>query len=324
MLTGVTRLSLFVVLALVAFPLSAEEAGEPRVEIEVTPVEATVGDLLEATVSIVVRPGAVVEKPNPAPEWGPFAVSELSWEASEEAAGERRWVWRGSLAAFETGTLEVPPMDVDVVHGDDRIRVRTDAVEVRIVSVIPSDEQEPEIADLKSPASVPGDYRAVLTAVVVVVALLILAAVAWWLHRRFAAKLAAVPQLTDPFHRMAPHEWVYEQLRRLLGRRLAEGGEVEEFFSELSHIVKQYLGGRYRVDLLERTTSEVKPELIQAGAPSAPVRAAVDLLERSDMVKFARGAPDPGACRTAVEEAYRIVDATRPAHAGSDETRGAA
>jgi hypothetical protein len=144
------------------------------------------------------------------------------------------------------------------------------------------------------------------------------------LHRRFAARLAAVPQVTDPFHRMPPHEWVYEQLRMLLDRRLAERGEVEEFFSELSHIVKQYLGGRYRVDLLERTTAEVKPELVQAGAPSAPVRATVELLERSDMVKFARGVPAPAACRSAVEEAYRIVDATRPVNTAGEENRGAA
>jgi hypothetical protein len=318
------RSLLLVVLAIVASPPVAGEDEAPRVEISVAPEEATVGDLLETRVSIVVPPDVGVEKPEPGPEWGPFAVNELAWEGPEELDGRTRWVWHGTLAAFETGTLEVSPLEIRLVSGDERSVIRTEPVEIEIVSVIAPDEEEPEIADLKAPASVPADYRALLTALAVVVGLLILSGLAWWLHRRFAAKLAAVPQMTDPFHRMPPHEWVYEQLRMLLERRLAEQGEVEEFFSELSHIVKQYLGGRYRVDLLERTTSEVRPELDQAGAPPEPVRATVELLERADTVKFARGAPDPAACRAAVEEAYRIVDATRPVGATGDENRGAA
>jgi hypothetical protein len=296
----------------------------PRAEIAVSPAEGTVGDRLQATVSVVVPEGVEVERPDPGPEWGRFAVTDAEWEGPEEVPGGTRWVWRGKVAAYETGTLELPGVEVVVVSDGERRVLRTGPVEIEIVSVLSPEDEAPEIADLKAPVAVAPDFGPLLGALGIVGALAVVAAVAWWLHRRFGARLAAVPQVTDPFHRMPPHEWVYEELRRLLDRRLAEEGRVEEFFAELSHIVKQYLGGRYRIDLLERTTSEVKPDLQQAGAPSDPVQATVELLRQADTVKFARGAPDAAACRDAVEEAYRIVDATRPAKAEGGERRGAA
>ena len=49
------------------------------------------------------------------------------------------------------------------------------------------------------------------------------------------------------------------------------------------------------------------------------------LLRRCDRVKFAGEVPGPEACREAIDDAYRIVDATRPRPARQDRTaRGAA
>jgi hypothetical protein len=100
---------------------------------------------------------------------------------------------------------------------------------------------------------------------------------------------------------------------------------VDLFFEELSRIVKRYLGGRYRVDLMERTTEEVPASLARAATPSEAVDLVRALLARADQVKFAGDRPGPGACREAVEAAYRIVDLTRPVEAPpSSPERGAA
>jgi hypothetical protein len=101
-------------------------------------------------------------------------------------------------------------------------------------------------------------------------------------------------------------------LQKLLDRRLAEQGQVPLFFAELSRIMKIYLGGRFRRDLLERTSAEVPDDLHQAGASGDSIEQVTRLLERCDAVKFAGLLPAPEACREAIEQAYRIVDATRP------------
>ena len=152
-------------------------------------------------------------------------------------------------------------------------------------------------------------------ALVAFAGLLAAAAVGWWLWRRYAAKLAAVSAPPDPFRKLPPHVWVYEELEKLLARRLAEEGKTGLFYDELTRIVKQYLEGRYRVDLLERTTSEVQGVLQHAGAPPDAGSLSRSLLEAGDRVKFAKVDAGPADCRAAVETAYRLVDLTKPVEA---------
>jgi len=296
--------------------LAADEL--PRARLEVSPREARVGDPLQVTLEIWTAPESRVERPELGPA-GKLTFRVLSWEGPETVGGEARWSWKGTVAAFETGDLEVPAAVARVVGPEGETIVRSEPVPIRIVSVIPGDDAATDLAEIKGPAGIPPDYRAVTRALAVLAALLVLALGVWWLQHRLARRLAAAAVPEDPFHRMPPHEWVYRELQRLLERRLAEQGEVDRFFEELSHILKRYLGGRYRVDLMERTTSEAVPELRQAGAPREALGPTRDLLEKSDRVKFAGERPAPAECRDAVEVVYRIVDATRPA-----EERGAA
>jgi hypothetical protein len=193
-------------------------------------------------------------------------------------------------------------------------------VEIRSVLAEGPADEPPQIADIKSPASVPPDYRTLWVALVLVGLLLAVSGVVWWLNRRFAGRLAAVPAPTDPFHREPPHVWVYRELQRLLDRRWAEQGRVDEFYAEVGRIVKTYLAGRYRVDLLERTTEEVRDLLARAGAPGDAAEHAHGILADCDLVKFARLRPAPAASRTVVETVYALVDATRVPDTG----RGAA
>jgi hypothetical protein len=176
-------------------------------------------------------------------------------------------------------------------------------------------DKPPDLMDLKPPASIPPDFGPLRTALIALAALLVAAGTCWWLWRRYAARLLAVAAPHDPFRKLPPHVWVYEELEKLLARRLAEEGRIGLFYDELTRIVKQYLEGRYRVELLERTTSEVPGALQHAGAPADAGFLARALLESGDRVKFARVDAGPSDCRAAVEEAYRLVDLTKPADA---------
>ena len=95
-------------------------------------------------------------------------------------------------------------------------------------------------------------------------------------------------------------------------------GQVDLFYEELSRILKRYLGGRFRIDLMESTTSEIHGLLSQTGIESDAARETENLLINCDQVKFAKSCPDAASCKQAVEQVYRIVDTTRPADAGGE------
>ena len=70
--------------------------------------------------------------------------------------------------------------------------------------------------------------------------------------------------------------------------------------------------GRFRVDLMERTTAEVRPTLVRAGAPEDALAPLLALLQDADQVKFARSRPGSDAWKGSIERVYALVDRTRP------------
>ena len=298
------------------------DASELVVEVEVSSAGVTVGDPIDVTLTVTLPDGTRLDPPEIGPALGSFSVLDGSWFGPEESAEGDRWSWRGAVASFRAGEQQLPSVRITAETDDGKtLSGASEPRTIEIGSVLEpqeADSPEAEISDLKDPASIPPDYRALWRAATILAVLVLVAALLWWLHRRYAARLAAVPSPDDPFQRTPPHEWVYAELQRLLEQRLAEQGRVAEFFAGLSWILKRYLGGRYRVELMERTSAEVPTRLRQAGAHDEAIEAAAGLLGRCDMVKFANDVPGSDECRAAIEEAYRIVDSTKPRPAAAE------
>jgi hypothetical protein len=108
-------------------------------------------------------------------------------------------------------------------------------------------------------------------------------------------------------------EVALEELRLLESARLLEAGEVERHLDQTVHVLRQYLGARYGFVALESTTRELLRELGER-APGFPQRLEVQsLLERSDLVKFARRLPTHEECREALASVRETVQKTMPA-----------
>lgn len=292
--------------------------GDEGARWSLPPVGATVGDPVELTLEVEAPDG---ERPDPASfssELGPFSILEQRWERGEG----RVWTWHGRVAAYEPGALEVPARTITTVEGSE---IAVPGLSVSIESVLGTDPGgASEIADLKDPAALAADYRALRLGAAVLVGFLALAGLLWWLHRRYATRITGVATRTDVFERVPPHEWVYEALQALLAKRLAEAGEGARFHEELSAIVKRYLGGRFRVELMERTTGEVPSALRHAGVDPGVAARVRALLEACDAVKFAGAPAGATECRAVTEAAYGVVDDTKPQPETGGDERGAA
>ena len=295
--------------------------GQARVEIE--PSSATVGDPLTVRMTIEATDGIEPVREKLGPQLGPFTVLDERWSAAtgEEASG---WSWTATVAAYRTGELEFPALSVASSGGGEGWQ--TEALQVDVVSVLEDGgseaEEAPEIADLKAPASIAPNFAPLWLAGGLLGLLLAVTALAWWLHRRYAARLAAAPAVEDPFARTPPHEWAFAALQELLEERGALA--TDRFYARLSWILKRYLGARYRVDLLEHTSDEVCPLLEQAVAPGAAVARVNAVLADCDAVKFAKYDPGESERKDIVERVYRIVDRTKPAEPRPEVQRGAA
>ncbi len=304
------RLRVLALALLGLLPAALPAGGEATVRVE--PQRATVGDPIEVQITLFGDDERRPAVDKLGPDIGPFSVLDERW--SEESAGEggRMWRWTARIAAYETGTREFPATTVAATSpGAPGWEIEPFTIEIAsVLEQAEAEDGEVDIADLKGPASVAPDLRTVWLAGSVLVALLAVAAVLWWLNRRYAARLAAVPPVEDPFARIAPHEWAFAELRKLLDE---EGrSAADRFYERLAWILKRYLGGRYRTDLLELTTDEVRPALQQAGAPGAAMTRIAPVLGDCDAVKFAKYEPSQAERKDVVDRVYDIIDQTKP------------
>jgi hypothetical protein len=141
---------------------------------------------------------------------------------------------------------------------------------------------------------------------------LVVGLLATWLWRR--RRKFVVPAV-------APERWALAELERLGSRRLAEQGQVEQFHTLLSGIVRRYLELRFQIPASRQTTPEFLVHLADSAILSpeqqVPLRA---FLERCDLAKFAQAGFSTEECTASAQAAADLVAQTtlpsaHPVHA---------
>lgn len=94
--------------------------------------------------------------------------------------------------------------------------------------------------------------------------------------------------------------------------KLWEKGEIKQHYIELSYILRSYLGVRYELNLLERTSDQTRILLIAQGLSQDTVETIKLILDQSDMVKFAKSAPQELEIFKISALAKQIVSETSP------------
>jgi hypothetical protein len=138
------------------------------------------------------------------------------------------------------------------------------------------------------------------------IALPIAALLAWaFFHFRKNFKRATPAPPPRP-----PWEIAFAKLDAIDGKKLLEKQEYEQYLDEVSDALRAYLGDRYGFDGLESTTRETLRQLVLLAPDFDDERAVRTILQRADLVKFARKLPVEEECREAMSETRRMVRKT--------------
>jgi hypothetical protein len=273
-------------LLLATSPLGAQAPGQtqaPRLELSLNPREVTVGDPVEAILTLQTPAAALAGDPR-FPVWGASWGDAEVLEKGEaqktgEAGGTATWRQRIVIAAYRTGKVDLPPVQVAVPQKDRTLQVQTPAGSALAVrSVLPPGEKDPKPkppAALR-PLPIGAPFWWTLAGMSALCALL-----GWALwrqsRRRRQTPAAAVRPLLPPF----------DELTATLDDLAGEPSMVR-LHTRLSLAMRRYLGRALGVPAPESTTSEVHRLLVGRRLPAPLVRQAVELLRACDLVKFAR------------------------------------
>lgn len=283
------HLPVLLLLLLASVAVQSQQAQQtqqaPRLDVTLQPREVTVGDRIEAVLTLHA-PAALSGEPRfPvwSASWGDAEVLETGApEKMEEENGTAAWRQRIVIAGFRTGKIELPPVAVDVPLQERTLSVQTPAgLGFNVRSVLPpTSEPDGKEPKPKPPAAlrqlpIGAAFWWTLAAMSALCALL-----AWALRRQSLRRRATA----EPARPALP------PFAELIGT--LDGLETEpsmvRLHTQVSLALRRYLSRTFAVPALESTTSEMQRVLLGRRLPGPLVRQTIELLRGCDLVKFAR------------------------------------
>lgn len=213
------------------------------------------------------------------------------------------------ITSFDSGSYAIPPFYAEVASGDSLLRFFSDYSFIDVVrtDAAPQDTTD-VIYDIIPPRGAPVTFREVLPWIVIA----LIAAVIIWLLARFLPRNPLKRFVRPPAPPEPAHVVALRDLQALRQEKLWQKGEIKEYYSRLSDILRRYIDSRYGISSPELTTDETVRMLQKAAVTTAGQMALVkELLSLSDMVKFAKYLPDSAVHETSIDGAVKFVGETR-------------
>lgn len=170
------------------------------------------------------------------------------------------------------------------------------------------------ITDIKPVQSAPIWWWGIIRWVLLAIGCILLGIGAWyfikWAMRR---KKGGELQLAEVEKRPA-EEVALEKLDRIKAEKIWQEGKVKEYQTELTDVIREYIGRRYEVKSTEKTSDETLRELKPLMAEQKELFERLrKMLSLADLVKFAKWHTTPDENESALLTAYDFVNETTAA-----------
>jgi hypothetical protein len=306
------KIGLFILLLLTPAVTSLLMAQEVSVTAVLDTTRIFIGDHVTYTVT-VEQPAGLVLGLKPLKDTLAGNVEILAGPETDTLIlpGERiRYTGRYVVTSFDSGRYEIPPYYAELSDKNGIKRYYSDYsfLEVIRVKIAPQDTSA-AIFDIIDPYRAPVTFGELLPWIL----LAIVTAAAIWgavLLFRKLRKTKPAPEIIinpDPAHIIA-----FRELEQLKNEQLWQKGEIKQYYSRLTEILRRYLENRYHVYSMEMTTAETLEVLVKSGFRRDEQYSRLkSVLTGADLVKFAKYMPEPLENDQYYTDAWNFVDATR-------------
>jgi len=303
----------FLILILMCLPLLAAAGRKADVDIEYTIPSVsltllsekplTIGDPIDLALTVYHDKKESIVYPEEGGDFTPFMLRDYSTKSRKVGPRTDKTIVLYTISVFQTGDVVLYPVTVTV--GD--VALQTEELTLRILSVLPADETDPELMDIVPP------YRARIKSITVVIILLGIAAAIglFILIRKYLIHSRQVPKtIVESDVSFDPYEYSIRELESIRKEHAKEQADSKKVYSTISHSLKLFFGSLFTIEALEMTTSELTRYMRRSGTRRdryvQPNRL-INILHRSDMVKFAREAPPHSNVEQDINQSITII-----------------
>jgi hypothetical protein len=226
------------------------------------------------------------------------------------------------ITSFDSGLHYIPPMEFELASADLQSRKRTKSIGIMVVNPFENVDPQKGITDIKVPIDTPFKFSELYRFLpwilgALAVALLIGAGIWFYIKKRNPLKA-----LIREKPKESPHVIALRKLDHIKKEKLWQKGQVKQFYSDISEILRHYIEDRYGVPAPEQITSEIMAALRNIDLPDDKVASrARQILDLADLVKFAKFEPLPDENDISLMNSYFFVNQTKYEAPQSEEEK---
>ncbi|MBN1550126.1 hypothetical protein JW979_01605 [bacterium] len=269
----------------------------------------TVGEPIKLTVKITVPEETRILFPSKADlNIDPFIVLETEHHVSKIASDRVEEIFIVTTSISQTGNFEIPAFEISYeMPSGEKGTVNTEPVFIKIISILSESNNQPK--DIKAPLTFKARWMYIMgvLATVIVLCIILIYLIFWMLKKISRKKLET--KLREP--ELPADVVALKALEALNSKQYLEKRDIKQFFVDLIEIFKRYLGKRYAIVMLERTTGEIKRDLSTAVINNSEAQEIIDILQLADYVKFAKYRPAKAICQETFERVRQFILKTR-------------
>lgn len=210
-----------------------------------------------------------------------------------------------TLTSFKDSLFAIQPLYV--TSGED-----TFWTEPMALNVIQPFEVDSSLAitDIKDIEKAPIWWWGIIRWILLVLGILLLIDLAFWLWKWYEKHHQPAEETIDPELLRPADEVALEKLDEIKAQKIWKDGKVKEYQTELTDVVREYIGRRFDVHSTEKTSDETLQEMKSKVDKDLYTRLK-SMLQLADLVKFAKWHTTPDENETALITAYDFVNETK-------------
>ena len=212
-----------------------------------------------------------------------------------------------TITAFDSGAYVFP--SIPVLSADSQLLAQSQPLPFFVNSV--AVDTTAAIRDIKGISKVPLTFKEILPYLLITLAAAaVIALLVWFIlkHERKNKPRQKVVKKSKPKEK--PDITALKELEKLKLKKLWQNGQVKQYYSELTDIVRTYIDGRYDINAMEMITADILKELDDAGLPHKLHQELEQTLTTADLVKFAKMEPLPDDHDRCFKQAVEFVRET--------------
>ena len=308
---------LFLLLAMV-LPFASLLAQEVSVTAELDSARILIGDHLKMHLS-VTAPSQKAVTIQPYEQWqlANCEVVEVKPLTSSVKGNNTVYEQEAVLISFDTGVAAVAPilvfLDTVPVGKTDLLQFYVDTLPVFVDTTLafkdikaPLDGEDIEILPEEKAKS---NWKKVVLIIVLVLIVLAAAAFIYW---KFVRTYLRNKKVAEVKHKLKENAGLValNNLKSLKAKKLWQKGQVKDYYSELTDILRTYIDSQWDVNAMEMVTAEIMEAVDNLDVDDDQMVELRVLLERADLVKYAKEQPMVEENEVSYKKACEFVKVT--------------